>query len=34
VLGRSGGDGELDLGVCGGEFGEERLDEATGDWLA
>lgn len=30
VLGRAGGDGELDLRVGGGEFGEEGLDEAAG----
>lgn len=29
VLGRPGGHGELDLGVGGGELGEERLDEAA-----
>ena len=25
----SGGDGELDLGVCGGKAGEQRFDKAT-----
>lgn len=29
VLAGSGGDGEFDLGVGGGELGEERLDEAV-----
>lgn len=29
VLSGSGGDGEFDLRVGGGELGEERLDEAT-----
>lgn len=29
VLARPGGDGELDLGVGGGELGEEGLDEAA-----
>ena len=29
VLAGTGGNGEFDLGVGGGEFGEERLDEAT-----
>lgn len=29
VLAGSGGDGEFDLGVGGGELGEERLDEAA-----
>ena len=34
VLARSGRDGELDLGVGGGELGEEGLDEAAAGELA
>lgn len=33
VLARSGRDREFDLGVGGGELGEERLDEAAIAWL-
>lgn len=29
VLGRPWGDGDLDLGMCGGELGEEGLDEGA-----